>query len=127
MPTTVTATTNGKWVRTTSDGFGRPMKVEKGNGSTTVSVVDYKYAPCACSSIGKLKRESRPYATGRTVYWTTYEFDGLGRLTQVTGPGGVGVSTSAWTGTVPRAYSRATNQDRSVTTLGCSHGAKTAS
>jgi RHS repeat-associated protein len=101
-PNTVKATTNGKWVKTTSDGFGRPLKVEKGNGSTTVSVVDYEYAPCACSPIGKLKRESRPYAPGGTVYWTTYEFDGLGRVTQVTGPGGVGVSTSVWTGNVQR-------------------------
>jgi hypothetical protein len=79
-PNTVTATTNGKWVRTTSDGFGRPVKVEKGNGSTTVSVVDSEYAPCACSPIGKLKRESRPFAPGGTVYWTEYEFDGLEKL-----------------------------------------------
>ncbi|MBI3473197.1 MAG: hypothetical protein HY013_17720, partial [Candidatus Solibacter usitatus] len=38
-PPTKTATTNGKWVKTTMDGLGRTIKTETGNSTTTVSVV----------------------------------------------------------------------------------------
>jgi YD repeat-containing protein len=93
-PPQITETTNQHWVRTTLDGLGRPIKVERGDGGTTRSVVDTEYAPCACSPIGKLKRVSQPYAPGGTVYWTTYTYDGLGRTLTVTAPDGAVTSYS---------------------------------
>ncbi|QOY91470.1 RHS repeat-associated core domain-containing protein [Paludibaculum fermentans] len=95
---TSTATTNGKWVRTTVDGLGRPVKVERGNGSTVVSIVDTEYGPCACSAVGKVKRVSQPYVTGGTVYWTQYEYDARGRTTKVTPPLNAGYTTYLYVG-----------------------------
>lgn len=65
-PPTTTATTNGRWVRTTMDGLSRPVKIETGDGSGTKSIVEKEYDWCACSPTGKLKRVSRPYAPGGT-------------------------------------------------------------
>jgi hypothetical protein len=76
---TTTATTNGHWVKTTYDGFGRTIKVETGDGASTKSVVDTEYDSCACSPTGKVKRVSQPYAPGaETLYWTTYNYAGFG-------------------------------------------------
>ncbi len=89
--------TNGaapqQFTRTTLDGLGRTIKVERGptganSVGAAVSVVDTEYAPCACSPIGKVKRVSQPYEPGKTVYWTTYTYDGEGRTLTVTGPDG---------------------------------------
>ncbi len=75
VPATVTETTNGRWVKTSLDGLGRTIRVERGHGSTVVSITDTEYAPCACSPVGRVKRVSMPYAPGGTVSWTEYEFD----------------------------------------------------
>jgi YD repeat-containing protein len=61
-----TATLDGRWQTTTLDGFGRTIRVQTGNGSTTVSTVDTQYAPCACSPLGKMSAVSQPYAPGGT-------------------------------------------------------------
>jgi YD repeat-containing protein len=92
-----TATTGTRIVKTTIDGLGRTIKVETGDSSGTKSVVETEYDSCACSPLGKLKRVSRPYAPGATVYWTTYTFDALGRPTQITLPDG-SVSTYSYAG-----------------------------
>ena len=76
---TTTATTNGRWTKTTMDGLGRTVKVEAGYGTTTVSIAETEYDSCGCSPLGKVKRVSQPYAPGATVYWTTYSYDCLGR------------------------------------------------
>lgn len=72
------------------DGFGRTIKTEAGYNTgpspTTVSVVDVKYAPCACTPIGKLWQQSLPHAPGGTVYWTETLYDALGRTVQVKQP-----------------------------------------
>jgi RHS repeat-associated protein len=94
-PNTQTATLGSRWTKTTLDGFGRPIKVETGNGGTTVSVAETEYAPCACSPLGKLKRTARPHAPGATPQWTTYTYDGMGRTTAVTLPDG-SVTTTAY-------------------------------
>lgn len=39
--------------KTTLDGMGRPIRVERGDGSGTKSIVDTVYAPCACSPFGQ--------------------------------------------------------------------------
>ncbi len=96
--TQTTATTNGKWVKTTTDGLGRTTKVESGYGTTTVSVVETEYAPCACSPLGKVKRVSMPYAPGAAVYWTEYEYDARGRTVKVTPPGNAGYTSYVYEG-----------------------------
>jgi YD repeat-containing protein len=98
LPATVTETTNGRWVRTTLDGLGRPIRVERGYSATTVSITDTEYAPCACSPIGRVKRVSQPYAPGGTVYWTEYEFDARGRTVKVTPPGNMGFTSYVYEG-----------------------------
>ncbi|MEZ5355296.1 MAG: hypothetical protein R2762_21895 [Bryobacteraceae bacterium] len=97
------AVTSGRVVRTTMDGFGRPVKVETGTGGltgsiTVVSTVDTEYAACACTPMGKVKRVSQPYAPGGTVYWTTYNYDQLGRTTSVVLPSGMGTTGYVYEG-----------------------------
>jgi len=46
----------------------------------------------------RLKRVSQPYAPGEAVYWTTYTYDALGRITQVDLPGGTGSTTYVYEG-----------------------------
>jgi len=72
---TLTTGTATRWKRTTLDGFGRVVRVENGNGSTTVSQVDTEYAPCACSPLGCRSLMRR---AGRRC----------GRLTRMMGAGG---------------------------------------
>jgi YD repeat-containing protein len=102
VPATVTETTNGRWVRTSLDGLGRTIRVERGHGSTVVSITDTEYAPCACSPIGRVKRVSMPYAPGGTVHWTEYEFDARGRTTKVTPPGNMGFTSYVYEGNTVR-------------------------
>jgi RHS repeat-associated protein len=93
-PNIQTATVNNRWVKTTLDGFGRTIQVDTGTGSTTVSVAETQYAPCACSPLGKLYRTSRPHAPGAQPIWTTYAYDGSGRTVSVTLPDGSVNTTS---------------------------------
>ncbi|HRJ21626.1 MAG TPA: hypothetical protein PLF84_21470, partial [Bryobacteraceae bacterium] len=93
-----TATTNGKWTKTTRDGFGRTVKVESGHGSTTVSLVETEYAPCACSPLGRAWRVSMPRAPGGPLHWTTYTYDAAGRTLSVTPPGNAGSTTYVYEG-----------------------------
>jgi RHS repeat-associated protein len=98
VPPTVKAETNGHWTKSTMDGLGRTIKVERGDGFGTKSIVDTEYEPCACSPLGKTKRVSNPYAPGGTIYWTTYTYDGLGRTVSVSLPNGSGTSTYLYEG-----------------------------
>jgi hypothetical protein len=63
-----------------------------------VSVVDDVYEPCACTPIGKLKKTSRPYAPGGTVYWTVHNYDSLGRTVSTVAPDGVSTTTFEYQG-----------------------------
>ena len=82
-PATVTATVNGRWTTTTSDGLGRTVKVVTGNGTQTVSEVDTVYGSCGCSPAGKMISQTLPYAPGATPTVTTYTYDGIGRTLSV--------------------------------------------
>ena len=88
------ATTNGHWVQTNMDGFGRTIRTQTGNGTTVISTVDTQYVPCGCSPLGKVGQVSQPYAPGGTVYWTVYHYDGLGRTTSSVAPDGSTTSYS---------------------------------
>jgi RHS repeat-associated protein len=82
-----TATTNGHWVQTVMDGFGRTIQTSTGS-SATLSIVDVQYAPCGCSPLGKLSQQSQPYAPGGSDAWTVYHYDASGRTTSVVLPDG---------------------------------------
>jgi RHS repeat-associated protein len=97
-PPTRTATTNGRWEKTTFDGLGRPILTELGAGSTVYSIVEREYVACACSPVGRLGRISQPYAPGGTVYWTTYSYDSLGRVIQIRHPDNSGVTSYVYEG-----------------------------
>ena len=71
---TQTTTVNGRWTKTTLDGFGRVIQVDTGHGAVslanTITRVVTQYAPCGCSPLGKLWRVSKPYdpnVVGSTV------------------------------------------------------------
>jgi YD repeat-containing protein len=85
-PPSKTATTNGHWVKSSMDGFGRTIKTETGDAAGTKSTVDVGYDSCGCSPLGKMVKQSLPYAPGGTVYWTNYTYDGLGRTVSVAAP-----------------------------------------
>jgi hypothetical protein len=84
------------------DGFGRTIKTEAGDATSTKSIVDTVYAPCGCTPMGKMKQTSLPYAPGGTQYCTAasdavttawgqgYGYDGFSNLTRnrVTLPAG---------------------------------------
>lgn len=61
-----------RWKTTTMDGFGRTIKVETGHDTTTVSMTETEYAPCACSPLGKLYRTSMPHIPNANPVWTVY-------------------------------------------------------
>jgi len=90
LPATITATTNGRWTKTTLDGLGRTLKAEQGygtgSGATLVSTVEYEYDSFGCLPTGRLKRQSMPYAPNATKFWTSYTYDGLGRTLTVVSP-----------------------------------------
>lgn len=87
--------------QTVLDGFGRTISVGKAQSGYSApgylcggpslyceSVVNTQYAPCACSSLGKVSAVSEPYPPGGTPIWTTYTYDGRGRTLTKTAPDG---------------------------------------
>jgi RHS repeat-associated protein len=91
--------TPSHWQRTTTDGFGRTIKTEAGADSNSIlSVVDTKYAPCACSPLGKISKISQPYVSPATPVWTAYTYDASGRTLTVTAPDGVSVTSYTYQG-----------------------------
>lgn len=90
---------DGRFTKTTYDGLGRPVKVEKGQGGSTVkSTVETQYTTCACSATGKVWKVSQPYAPGGTKYWTVYTYDAMGRTVQVDHPNNSGSTTYVYSG-----------------------------
>jgi RHS repeat-associated protein len=61
---------------TTVDGFGRPVTQKITDGTTTYSIVATQYDP-----LGRPYMGSNPY-TSSAQYWTTAQFDVLGRATK---------------------------------------------
>ena len=58
------AVTGTRWTKSWVDGLGRVMKTEAGynpgGAPVTVSIAESKYAPCACTPVGKLWKTSLP-------------------------------------------------------------------
>jgi RHS repeat-associated protein len=91
----IVSTVNGAWTQTYLDGLGRPSRIARGNGSTTLSYADTIYDTCGCTPMGKPFKKSLPYAPGATPAWKTNTYDALGRtLTTVAADGS---STTTYT------------------------------
>ena len=89
------------------DGFGRPTIVETGDTQAR-NYVETRYAPCACTGLGKVERVSMPYAPGTSEankVWTVYQYDALGRTTTVKS----GVTGAAPNGRGTTTYSYSTD------------------
>jgi RHS repeat-associated protein len=86
--TSPTSGGSNHFTTTTLDGIGRAVSVQSGYSSTVVSTVDTTYAPCACSPLGKMSRQSQPYGPNDTEVYTNYTYDALGRTLTVTLPDG---------------------------------------
>jgi RHS repeat-associated protein len=99
-PFQMTKTGPAGFTRTTLDGEGRTIRMERGTDATHIqSVVDSVYAPCACSPLGKLQKTSQPYAAGGSASaWTTYAYDGLGRTLSMQQPDGASTTQYAYAG-----------------------------
>ncbi|HWX54355.1 MAG TPA: RHS repeat-associated core domain-containing protein [Verrucomicrobiae bacterium] len=66
---------------TTKDGLGHVLQVDTKNGNAAVSTVKYAY-----DKLWQRTQASNPYAPGDTIVNTTFSYDALGRITQVTPP-----------------------------------------
>jgi YD repeat-containing protein len=100
VPIQQTKTGPDGFTRTTLDGLGRAIRVERGVSASNIqSVVDTVYAPCACSPLGKIQKVSAPYASGGSpAGWTTYTYDGIGRTVSVQQPDGASATTYSYSG-----------------------------
>ncbi|HUS08289.1 MAG TPA: RHS repeat-associated core domain-containing protein [Bryobacteraceae bacterium] len=87
-----------RWTKTTMDGLGHTIRVEKGHDSVTDSIVDTEYDACACSPNGRVKRTSLPYAPGGAILWTTYTYDDAGRTISVALPNQAGTTSYVYEG-----------------------------
>jgi RHS repeat-associated protein len=85
-PTSITTSRNGRWKKTTRDGFGRVVKIEHGDASGTVSQQVRQFGPAPHSTIGKLSRVSSWHKLGADPAWTSYRYDDLGRLSSIDFP-----------------------------------------
>ena len=75
------ATTNGHWVRTNMDGFGRPINALTGNGTTTVSEVDTDTFSAAARRWVKWdNNRRRTFRAKRCIGLRTAMMDGGGPL-----------------------------------------------
>ena len=94
---TVTATTNGRWSKTTLDALGRTISVVKPDGSSTTSylyqgntvkVTDPagKWKLFTMDANGNLTHVTEPNPSGGANYETSYTYDGLNHLTGVSMP-----------------------------------------
>ena len=88
------------FTRTTLDGLGRTVRVERGySASNLQSVVDTVYAPCACSPLGKIQKVSAPYPAGQSASnWTVYSYDGIGRTVSTVQPDGASTTSYSYSG-----------------------------
>jgi RHS repeat-associated protein len=68
---------------TTLDGLGHTMRVDSKNGATLVSSVTYSY-----DKLWRRIQGSNPFGPTDTVINTTFSYDAIGRIKQVTPPSG---------------------------------------
>jgi YD repeat-containing protein len=100
LPQQQTKTGPDGFTRTTLDGLGRTIRVERGYSASNIqSVVDTVYAPCACSPLGKIQKVSSPYPSGQSAAnWTVYSYDGIGRTVSTVQPDGASTTTYSYAG-----------------------------
>lgn len=92
---TVTTTATGLAPQTSYyDALGRALRSETQGFDGTVVYKDTEY-----DNQGRVLRQSSPYFAGQAVQWTSYGYDLLGRVTQVTAPDN-SVTTTSYAGRV---------------------------
>ena len=78
---TITKTTDdGIYKLYEYDDFKRVRLVEKGGGDRVESIINYEWGHAANAPTGSCLRASLPHAPGVIPEWVTYQYDGLGRL-----------------------------------------------
>lgn len=94
-PTTVTTTTSGRWRKTTFDGFGRRVRIERGDPAGTSAAVEIEY-----DSVHRHKasRISAAHAPGVKPDWKAYSYDALARMVKTEMAGGSGTRTYEYVG-----------------------------
>jgi RHS repeat-associated protein len=75
------------------DGLGRVRWAHVDSLESGASIVETRY-----DVFGRVSMRSQPYFSGGTVYWTSYDYDSLGRLTEQDAP----VDTTQPTGRITR-------------------------
>jgi len=100
VPVWQTKTGPDGFTKTTLDGLGRSVLVERGTASNNLlSATQTVYAPCACSPLAKIQKVSQPYQDGGSPSaWTVYTYDGLGRTLTTTQPDGASATTYSYQG-----------------------------
>ncbi len=103
-------TSSGRWTLQTLDGLGRTILSQTGDSTGAIkSQTKSVYGPCACSPMGKLMKQSMPYAQGGTPVWTVYNYDGLGRTTSVVSPDGASTTNYLYQGNTVKVTDPAGN------------------
>jgi YD repeat-containing protein len=91
------------------DGLGRTIQTRQYESATDAITTLQEY-----DEMGRLKRTSNPYRSGETIEWTTTQYDALGRIIQVTQPGGA-VTATVYAGNQTTVTDPASKVRRSLT------------
>lgn len=109
----ITTQPYGFYIRTYHDSLGRTIRTESETpGGLTYQ--DTKYNPR-----GLIEKQSRPYFSGQTAYWVTYEYDTLGRVIREDRPTDTAASGAVTTTSYSGLYINVTDPagNRTVTQL----------
>lgn len=102
---TIATTSNSLVQRAVLDGLGRILTEQTFNGSTLVSTKTTAY-----DNAGRTSSVSNIYGPNDTPAYTTYQYDALGRLTQIMPPGNTVGYSSTYSGHIVTATDPANKQ-----------------
>lgn len=91
------------------DLLGRVVRAGKVMFDGRESLVDTEY-----DNMGRVKRKSEPYYSGETQYWSSFEYDLLGRVIKLTAPDGT-QSTTTYDGYKTTLVANASDTSKKLT------------